>query len=324
MLTCLCTPRWAITNPHLSLHIPSTARLAAPSSTQRKRNGQPRRTRPTVSSVVSNLHLLLRVPSFARWPLGLRFFDKEFYNAWQRWNDAVSDKVRGSLPVVTDFGPDEAAGSAGIGVGKGREGAVVKTKAGGKSAFTGKGRRVGTDAASSARDPDEAEDGVEEDEEDEGESRSWGIHAIPLDYAPMRDYVAKAQEIFAFERQGSCVSCGERLVAQSSDQAAGHDDPPPLLAVCPNAGCEAVGHLTCWGGELLDGERRAAARPFAQGGPPEASHQHVVPIEGRCPGCGGPVRWVDMMKELTLRQRGAKEVVKLLKKKRAATARVGA
>ncbi|KAJ4288219.1 Slx4p interacting protein [Collariella sp. IMI 366227] len=58
---------WALNNPHTSLHIPTSSRLTV--STQRKRNGQPRRPSKSLASVVSNLHLLLRVPSFARWPL---------------------------------------------------------------------------------------------------------------------------------------------------------------------------------------------------------------------------------------------------------------
>ena len=32
-----------------------------------------------------NLHLLLRVPSFARWPLQLRFFSADVYESWLKW-----------------------------------------------------------------------------------------------------------------------------------------------------------------------------------------------------------------------------------------------
>jgi structure-specific endonuclease subunit SLX1 len=45
-------------------------------------------------------------------------------------------------------------------------------------------------------------------------------------------------------------------------------------------------------------------------------HDSILPIAGTCPKCHGPVKWGDMMTELTLRLRGAKEVDKLLKKKR--------
>lgn len=51
----------------------------------------------------------------------------------------------------------------------------------------------------------------------------------------------------------------------------------------------------------------------------EEDREVVVPIQGRCPQCGGHIQWVDMMKELSLRERGAKEVEALLKVKKRRT-----
>lgn len=123
----------------------------------------------------------------------------------------------------------------------------------------------------------------------------WGIHALPLDYMPLRDYVDKAHDIFMFEREGSCAVCDERM--------------PPgegLYAVCPNTACEAVGHLRCWGQHVLQGEANG-----------ESERDGIlVPVRGTCPKCGGEVAWSDMMKELTLRLRAPKEVDKLVKAKR--------
>jgi len=42
----------------------------------------------------------------------------------------------------------------------------------------------------------------------------------------------------------------------------------------------------------------------------------LIPTEGRCPTCKNPIRWVDLMRELTLRMRGEKEMEKLMKKPR--------
>ena len=42
----------------------------------------------------------------------------------------------------------------------------------------------------------------------------------------------------------------------------------------------------------------------------------MIPIKGNCPGCKAELRWVDVVKELSLRMRGQKEVEKLLKIKR--------
>lgn len=124
------------------------------------------------------------------------------------------------------------------------------------------------------------------------EAEPWGIYALPLDYEPIKEYVAKSQGVFEFEREGECVVCQE---AMSSGEG--------LHAICTNEDCEGVGHLSCWGRHLLRHE--------------DAGEDGVLlPIDGQCPRCKGQVQWADMMKELTLRTRGQKDVEKLLKTKR--------
>ncbi|KAK0666444.1 hypothetical protein QBC41DRAFT_256207 [Cercophora samala] len=241
---------WALTNPHTSLHIPSESRLAF--STQRKRNGQPKRPPKSLTSILSNLHLLLSVPSFARWPLTVHFFARDVHAAWGRWCGKAERELRGSLPVVTDFGDNVTA------------------------------------VAKAVKPPDDAEDGEEGDE-----VPTWGIYGLSLDYEPLKEYVAKGRDIFEFERQGSCVVCKEEI----------EPDEGGLHAVCSNEGCEGVGHLRCWGRYLLRKEEGVR-------------EEAVLPVGGRCPRCKGEVHWGTMMKELTLRVRGQKEVEKLLKVKR--------
>lgn len=236
--------RWALNNPHLSTHIPSESRITV--STQRKRNGQLKRPRHKLTSILSNLHLLLRVPSFARWPLSLHFFAPEVYEAWQKWCRSETEPIRDTISVVTDFGPAPAS-----------------------------------DGSSSAN---AAAEGEEEEP-----SEPWGIHALPLDYAPMKEYVAKTRSIFEFEREGKCVVCRKHLQPGEG-----------LYAVCPNSGCEGVGHVLCWGRHILGKE----------------NDEEVLPVSGKCPKCRGDVKWGDMMKEMTLRMRGPKEIEKLLKKPR--------
>ncbi|KAK1244083.1 hypothetical protein MKX08_002221 [Trichoderma sp. CBMAI-0020] len=119
---------------------------------------------------------------------------------------------------------------------------------------------------------------------------SWGIHSLPLDYWPMKEYIEKAHNVVSFERQGKCIHCHEEM---EPDQG--------LYAMCPNDGCEAMGHLDCW-----------SKRALASDDDPEA----ILPNSCECLSCGGNIRWGDMIKELSLRTRGAGEVEKLLKKKR--------
>ena len=112
----------------------------------------------------------------------------------------------------------------------------------------------------------------------------------------------KAQSVFDFEREGNCVVCNEEIVSGEG-----------LHALCSNEGCEGVGHLACWSRHFL----------HARDVDGDAS---VLPIQGRCPKCDGKVEWGEMMKELTLRTRGKKDLEKLLKtkRKRAAKAKVTA
>jgi structure-specific endonuclease subunit SLX1 len=271
--------RWALNNPHLTTHLSSKSRQlavsasynsiqslfsgpsSAPSSSapaaSRKKRGKRRRPPKSLASVAASLHLLLGAPSFARWPIRPRFFNRELYGSWEGWREAVRGAAEGEIEMrdvkaVTDF-----------------------VDGGGQG----------------------------------GEEEKRGIYALPLDYEPLKEYVAKGQDIFEFERLGKCVVCREELASppstaaspQSSSSSATKPTGGGLHAICPNPACDGVGHLTCWGRHLLE----------SNGEPDE-----IVPTQGRCPKCKGEVVWVDMMKEMTLRVRAKKEVEKLLKSKR--------
>ncbi|KAI1128628.1 GIY-YIG catalytic domain-containing protein [Nemania abortiva] len=227
---------WALNNPHISMHIPTESRITI--STQRKRNGHPKRPRHSAKSILSNVHLLLRVPSFARWPLKLHFFVPEVHKAWVQCCETATEALRKTIPVYTDFAPLQT-----------------------------------TAEETSCTEP----------------LSPWGIHALPLNYAPMKDYVEKTQSLYSFEREGACVICGESLP---------HDE--GLYATCSNAGCEGTGHLSCWSQHFLGSN----------------AGEDIIPVSGHCPKCEGELIWGDMMKETSLRLRGQKEVDKLLKKPR--------
>lgn len=73
------------------------------------------RPRASLTDKLSNLHLLLRVPSFARWPLEVRFFCKDVYEVWLRWSERVNGEIRSGIKVFLDVTqpvepPDEPAG----------------------------------------------------------------------------------------------------------------------------------------------------------------------------------------------------------------------
>ncbi|KAI1103508.1 structure-specific endonuclease subunit SLX1 [Jackrogersella minutella] len=231
---------WALTNPHKSLHIPSSSRITT--SAGKKRNGQPKRRQHSLTSILSNLHLLLRVPSFAKWPLNVHFFAPEAYKAWKEWCATTEEPLRDTIRVLTDFDPSRSNSK----------------------------RAGGSDVTNVPDQP-------------------WGIHALPLDYAPMKDYVSKTKSIYEFEREGNCVVCGECL-----------EHGKGLYATCSNTDCEGTGHVSCWSRHMLG----------------EKADNDIIPISGNCPRCKGQVMWGDLMKEMSLRVRGAKDIEKLLKKPR--------
>lgn len=261
--------RWALNNPHLSLHIAPEERISI--STQRKRNGHPKRPPHNIKSILSNVHLLLRVPSFARWPLTLHFFDKDVHTKWVKHCASPGlEPLRPTLHVVTDFAPTA-----------------------GEALVAGTSANLVDDSWSSE---DSASEGGGEESVEKPAGPKWGIHALPLDHYPLATYLEKGQNITSFEQEGTCVVCQQHL-----------DHDKGLFAICSNGDCTGVGHLACWSRHLL-----------------EQSGEHnndavLLPMEGRCPKCGGMVKWCDMMKELTLRARGQKEVDKILKKHRKVT-----
>lgn len=118
---------------------------------------------------------------------------------------------------------------------------------------------------------------------------SGGIHALPVDYSHQKSHVEKAKEVFDFELEGSCAICQQNLA---------HDG--GVYTICPGSDCKSVTHLSCLSEHFLAGESEA-----------------LVPITGHCPGCKAELNWVDVVKELSLRMRGEKEVEQLLKVKKA-------
>jgi structure-specific endonuclease subunit SLX1 len=234
--------RWAWQNPHITLHIPPESRIQQ--ATAKKRSGQPKRPRHSVSSLISNLHLLLRVDSFSRWPLELQFYSEDVYKAWLRWTKTAAEPIRGSINIIQGFPP------AGI-VASDRE-----------TGSPGRKRR---------------------------KTSHHGISALDIDYTNQKAHVEKGKSIMDFEREGACTICQQDLE---------HD--AGIYAVCPNPGCESVTHLACLSKHSLQHEDEGT----------------LIPIKGGCPTCKAEFKWVDVVKELSLRMRGQKEVEKLLKKKR--------
>lgn len=132
------------------------------------------------------------------------------------------------------------------------------------------------------------EDGVASNGNQMRPPSGGGIDGLVVDYANEKLHVEKAKEMVDFEMEGQCTLC-------SHDMA--HDE--GLFTICPNPTCQSATHLTCLSKHFLKGQ------------------DAILPVRGTCPACQAELRWIDVIKELTLRMRGQKDIEKLLKPKRA-------
>ncbi|KAI0995487.1 Structure-specific endonuclease subunit [Podosphaera aphanis] len=228
---------WAWQNPHVTLHIPPELRIQH--ATAKKRSGHPKRPKLTISSLLSNLHLLLRVPSFTRWPLELNFFSEDVYKVWQNVCGGSLDMLPGYLKVKTDFPVEKSL--------------IIQSEV---DKTSGKPLH--------------------------------GIDRLSIDYSNQKAQIEKAKTIIDFEQERSCPICRVDL-----------EHGQGIYTICPNSECKTVTHMTCLSNYFLQNDEES-----------------MLPVEGSCPICHHKTRWVDIVKELSLRIRGEKEMKKLLKGKK--------
>lgn len=117
-----------------------------------------------------------------------------------------------------------------------------------------------------------------------------GIHALDVGYNAFKQRLEKSQKAFENANWLHCAICHKGLPASGA-----------MTLACPNQDCSALTHVEC------------LSAAFLQAG---AKHEAIVPTSGTCPGCSTKLQWVDMVKELSLRMRGEKEVEAIFKKRR--------
>ena len=242
--------RWAWHNSHLTKKISDDQRITPRESKSRSsKSGRVRRRpyRPRASLIdrVSNLHLLLRVPSFSRWPLEVRFFCEDVHMVWRTWCDRTDGEIRSDLNIILDVEQHSDPSS---------DSKISRTAQNRKRL-----RRLIPDNA--------------------------GVADLDTSYNGVKNGVQKGL-LLAKRETEQCVICSKRLA-------------DPAL-VCPQPDCDAVSHVEC----LAKHFRRSTATDF------------VLPISGNCPSCHVELRWIDLVKELSLRARGVKEMQQLYKSPR--------
>ena len=106
----------------------------------------------------------------------------------------------------------------------------------------------------------------------------------------MKAYVEKSLFLLAEGEATKCAVCTKELGTQVT-----------TAVVCPNEGCRTASHMTCLAKKYL-GEN--------------GSDRPLIPTSGSCPGCNAAFKWIDLVKEMSLRIRGEKEVAQLMRKPR--------
>lgn len=235
---------WAWQNTHATRHIDRDVRDARVEALQKKTKGSPkRRRRPPMSleARLKNLHHLLGVKSFDRWPLHLNFFAPDIFTTWERHTAKIVPKLRKSIIIqLTPAHLPEPVTDASTG----------------EQVFT-----------------------VPE-----------VIRQIPVAYEDCKSHVEKARALIGEPKLHQCGICSTKLnIAVES------------VLVCPVTMCRTLCHTHCLANRFLS---------------EEGNQDALIPIEGTCPSCYTPLRWSTLMKEMSLRTRGQKEIEAMFKPKR--------
>ncbi|KAF2754809.1 hypothetical protein EJ05DRAFT_513730 [Pseudovirgaria hyperparasitica] len=117
-----------------------------------------------------------------------------------------------------------------------------------------------------------------------------GLYALNVAYEDVKAHYEKSLDLLNRDRPPHCEVCRTRINPKES-----------MVLVCPQGKCESVSHLVCLSKRFL------AENPETNA---------LIPKSGKCPLCQTKLEWRTLVQELTLRERGEKEIIQLLKKKR--------
>ncbi|KAI6888500.1 hypothetical protein KC318_g16648 [Hortaea werneckii] len=128
-------------------------------------------------------------------------------------------------------------------------------------------------------------------EETPGEaSKPKGIDTLDVSYATVKGHLEKSRQAIENAEWLHCNICHQGLPSSGA-----------MILVCPSEGCSALSHIDCLSKHFLD---------------TSSDRDAMLPTSGNCPECGNKLQWVDLVKELSLRMRGEKEIKGLFKKRR--------
>jgi len=116
------------------------------------------------------------------------------------------------------------------------------------------------------------------------------IDGLDIGYSSIRGYLEKS--LFLLDDDDARIDCGVcngRLCLEDE-----------LVVVCSEESCLCASHILCLASRFLKDE---------------GTNTKIIPTSGTCPSCRSRLEWSTLMREISLRTRGQKEVEKLIKKR---------
>jgi hypothetical protein len=116
-----------------------------------------------------------------------------------------------------------------------------------------------------------------------------GPHGVDPTYARLRGVFEKSQFLLDDGDDQKCSLCTANI-----------DLHKHLFVICHMEHCQSISHVTCLADASLQRNQSASS---------------LIPDTAACPSCTKETPWVELMQQVTLRNRGKKEVKKLLGRK---------
>ena len=129
-----------------------------------------------------------------------------------------------------------------------------------------------------------------------GRSGRGGVKVVDVSYGALMPHAEKSKSLLTNDQTLYCSACGRTAEKECE-----------LVVTCPQSFCLGVSHMRCLANQFISAE---------------SPEDMIVPVEGNCPSCKSRVRWIDVVKELSLRAHGHAELTKLSKRPREAKHRV--
>lgn len=115
-----------------------------------------------------------------------------------------------------------------------------------------------------------------------------GIEGLDVGYSGLKNHVEKSIFFLTEDEALKCAICAQTLGPKTA-----------MTLLCPQADCRTASHMACLATKFVEDEGAGAA---------------IIPVSGRCPGCKEELQWIDLIKELSLRARGEKQIAQIMKK----------